>query len=316
MAHDYIGKINTSQETLGGQEVSGPAPPVVRGDPALSRLQRLSQGAELSKALTDGAHLSSELHDLGEMEAPQLTKRELWSSPRVVRSLAIGGMLAGCVAGAFALGGAGFFLALAAEAVAFAGGLMMAKGNTSELEKENERLRHLATRDPLMGINNRSSIDEILEEQLLKVPFRRSAVSVIMGDVDHFKSVNDTYGHQVGDEVLIEVSERIKAGMRSEDSVGRYGGEEFLMVLPGIGGTQAVLIAHRIRLQIAQEPFQTNAGALTVTMSLGVSYTEFPELVGAENLVRAADEALYRAKNEGRNRVVLQLLEETSDVTN
>ena len=177
-----------------------------------------------------------------------------------------------------------------------------------QLEEENRKLREKATRDPLIGINNRGAIDEILHDQLLRAPFRQSSVSVILADVDHFKSVNDTYGHQVGDEVLIEVAERVSQGMRAEDSVGRYGGEEFLMVLPGIGGTQAVLIAHRIRLLIAQEPFDTSAGDLSVTMSLGVSCTDFPELQAPEALVRAADEALYRAKEEGRNRVVLSVL--------
>ena len=308
MAHDFIGRINKSQELRGGGEVNAPAAPVVRGDPALARLQGLNEtGAP--RSVSDAAMFTTEMHQAGETHET-MSGRSIWSSPKVTKALAVGGMLVGCAAGAFALGGAGFFLAMAAEALAFAGSMLMNNSAMAELEEENRRLREKATRDPLIGINNRSAIDEILHAQLLRAPFRQSSVSVIMADVDHFKSVNDTYGHQVGDEVLIEVADRVSQGMRAEDSVGRYGGEEFLMVLPGIGGTQAVLIAHRIRLLIAQEPFDTAAGDLSVTMSLGVSCTDFPELQAPEALVKAADEALYRAKEEGRNRVVLSVLPE------
>lgn len=311
MAHDFIGRIQKNRETQGSPETSNPQAPVVRGDPALNRVQQraLTEGGKQVTA-HDGSLVSREvqaemMHDMDGL--PPQQQRSIWTTPKVTKAIALGGMLVGCAAGAFALGGAGFFLAMAAEALAFAGGVLVSQGQRSELEEENRRLREKATRDPLIGINNRSAIDEILNDQLLRAPFRQSAVSVIMADVDHFKSVNDTYGHQVGDEVLIEVADRVKAGMRSEDSVGRYGGEEFLMVLPGIDGAQAVLIAHRIRLLIAEKPFPTDAGDLPVTMSLGVSCTKFPELVGAENLVRAADQALYQAKEEGRNRVVLSV---------
>jgi diguanylate cyclase (GGDEF)-like protein len=309
MAHDFIGRINKTQDLRGGGEVNAPAAPVVHGDPALARLQGLTDpGAP--KSAGDAAMFSTEMHQSSGADTQQNVSRSVWTTPKVTKALAMGGMLVGCAAGAFALGGAGFFLALAAEALAFAGSMLVNNSQLAELEEENRKLREKATRDPLIGINNRGAIDEILHEQLLRAPFRQSSVSVIMADVDHFKSVNDTYGHQVGDEVLIEVAERVSEGMRAEDSVGRYGGEEFLMVLPGIGGTQAVLIAHRIRLLIAQEPFDTSAGDLSVTMSLGVSCTDFPELQAPESLVKAADEALYRAKEEGRNRVVLSVLSE------
>jgi diguanylate cyclase (GGDEF)-like protein len=310
MAHDFIGRINKGQDVRGGGEVNAPAAPVVRGDPALARLQGLTDPSA-PKATNDAAMFSTEMHQMSDADTQQnISKRSVWTSPKVTKALAVGGMLVGCAAGAFALGGAGFFLAMAAEALAFAGSMLMNNSQLAELEEENRKLREKATQDPLIGINNRGAIDEILQEQLLRAPYRQSSVSVIMADVDHFKSVNDTYGHQVGDEVLIEVAERVSEGMRAEDSVGRYGGEEFLMVLPGIGGTQAVLIAHRIRLLIAQEPFDTEAGDLSVTMSLGVSCTDFPKLQAPESLVKAADEALYRAKEEGRNRVVLSVLSE------
>jgi diguanylate cyclase (GGDEF)-like protein len=321
MASDFVGRIHNRQEIKGVPDSSGPAAPNISGDPALSRLQSLSEASQTQIQKSDGSQISREVHgelmtSQSQFEAQQTQPKRQWNSPKVARALALGGMLVGCAAGAFALGGAGFFLAMAAEALAFAGGMLVKNAALSELEEENRRLREKSTRDPLMGINNRGAIDEILEEQLQRAPFRSSAVSVIMADVDHFKSVNDTYGHQVGDEVLIEVALRVEEGMRAEDSLGRYGGEEFLMVLPGIGGAQAVLIAHRIRLLIAEHPFDTEAGDLDITMSLGVSCTQYPEIVGAENLVKAADQALYRAKHEGRNRVVLSMVGEQPGLSN
>lgn len=315
MASDFIGKIGRSQETRQGSETSAPQAPIVHGDPALARLQSL-QGPQNAHVVMDNtlgtvnAELREELmSELTQFETQQAasTKPGFWTGPKATKAFALGGMLVGAAAGAFALGGAGLVLALAAEALAFAGGMLFNKAGMKALEDENRQLRDKAMRDPLIGINNRRAIDEILEEQLLRAPFRGSSVSVIMADVDHFKKINDTYGHQVGDEVLIEVAERVSEGMRAQDSVGRYGGEEFLMVLPGIGGTQAVLIAHRIRLLIAQHTFDTSEGEISVTMSLGVSSTDFPDLVPAERLVNAADKALYQAKHEGRNRVVLSV---------
>ncbi len=313
MASDFINRIHKSQEAGNTPAAAGPLVHLAQGDPALARLRGLTDANGMPMVLDDGASISSELADdlLFEMEEMEMAKsttsrfRTPFTRPQVTKALVVGGMLMGCAAGAFALGGAGFFLALAAEALAFAGGFMANKGALEELEEENRKLREKASKDPLIGINNRGAIDEILNEQLMRAPYRKGSVSVILGDVDHFKSVNDTYGHQVGDEVLIEVAQRIKAALRSEDSMGRYGGEEFLVVLPGISGTQAVLIGHRIRLFVAQEPFETEAGELSVTMSLGVASTDFPELFGAELLVRAADEALYQAKHEGRNRVIM-----------
>ena len=250
-------------------------------------------------------HEVKSLSHLNALEASFQT-RSPWGRPQVTKAIALGGMLVGCAVGAYTMGGAGFMLALAAELLAFAGGMLTAQGKLTE---ENQRLRHQASHDSLTGLNNRGAIDDILKDQLQRAPFRRGSVSVIVADVDHFKRVNDTYGHPVGDEVLIEVARRVKAGVRDQDSVGRYGGEELLVVLPGIGGAQAVLIAQRIRLSIAQTPFQTQAGPISITMSQGVSSTDYPHLVTPESLIVAADEALYRAKHEGRNRVIVTSLQ-------
>lgn len=280
-----------------GQAASRLGAPVPSGVPELFEdNEALKLSAEVHDAKPLG-HLSALTASFSGMRGPQVTK-----------ALTLGGMLMGCAVGAYTLGGAGFILALAAEMLAFAGGMLTAKAEQEALKEDNRRLRHQATHDALTGLHNRGAIDVILKEQLQRAPFRRGSVSVIVADVDHFKKINDSYGHPVGDEVLIEVARRVKAGVREQDSVGRYGGEELLVVLPGIGGAQAVLIAQRIRLSIAQQPFETQAGPIHVTMSQGVSSTDYPQLITPESLILAADEALYRAKHEGRNRVVVAAL--------
>jgi len=172
MAHDFIGRINKSQELRGGGEANAPAAPVVRGDPALARLQGLTE-TNAPRSVSDAAMFTTEMHQAGETHEAQMSQRSIWSSPKVTKALAVGGMLVGCAAGAFALGGAGFFLAMAAEALAFAGSMLMNNSAMAELEEENRRLRKKATQDPLIGINNRSAIDEILHEQLLRAPSAR-----------------------------------------------------------------------------------------------------------------------------------------------
>lgn len=301
---DGIERIRKAQET-GLDATTGSAPAFSYSDAAL---QRLGGGRPAEVAPShDGITISSDMLEIEELASVSTPNpfMSLFSGPKVMRALAVGGLLIGCAAGTAALGPTGFLLTFVAEALAFAGGILFNKASRDQLEEENRRLRAQASRDAMTGVNNRGSIDEILREQLLRVPFGRGSVSVILADVDHFKSINDTHGHQVGDEVLIEVARRLKSSMRGEDSVGRYGGEEFLMVLPGIPGAQASLIAHRIRMIIAERPFQTAAGELAVTMSLGVAATDYPHMVPPDALVRAADEALYRAKHEGRNRVVV-----------
>jgi len=126
-----------------------------------------------------------------------------------------------------------------------------------------------------------------------------------MADVDHFKKINDTYGHLVGDVVLKEVGRRLAEGVRTYDSVGRYGGEEFLVIVPGCGPADLAASAERLRRSIAESKFETSAGPVAVTLSIGIAsgceHGEQPQ--SSEMLLRAADTALYAAKAEGRNRV-------------
>jgi len=165
-------------------------------------------------------------------------------------------------------------------------------------------LRDQAQKDGLTGLWNRRMLFEKIENEITRAKRDGIEVSVLMADVDHFKSVNDTHGHLVGDEVLSEVARMILARIRSYDFVGRYGGEEFLIVLPGCSIANSQRRAEDFRRAIAENPISTAAGNLNVTCSIGVAsdHGDLP----AEELIRLADEALYRAKRAGRNRVRVQ----------
>jgi diguanylate cyclase (GGDEF)-like protein len=173
----------------------------------------------------------------------------------------------------------------------------------AELVAAREVLREQATHDPLTCLWNRSSIMDILTRELAKAEREASSVGVIMADLDHFKEINDTFGHLAGDAVLSEAAKRMQASMRSYDAVGRYGGEEFLIVLPGSTNSTAVHLAERLRSAISREPVRLAESSVAFTLSLGVSKSIPGEGMSPELVIRAADEALYRAKELGRNRV-------------
>jgi diguanylate cyclase (GGDEF)-like protein len=170
-----------------------------------------------------------------------------------------------------------------------------------------EALRTQATHDALTGIWNRGAILEILQRELTRGARKGTPVGVIMADLDHFKRVNDTLGHLAGDVVLGEAASRIGAALRPYDSLGRYGGEEFLIVLPGCDPEGTVQVAERMRDRIAERPVTTSDGAVSITISLGATATTGGPSSAPEPLIRLADEALYRAKSAGRDRVELAL---------
>jgi two-component system, cell cycle response regulator len=172
-----------------------------------------------------------------------------------------------------------------------------------ELVTAREALRQHATRDALTGLWNRNSMTEILARELKRARRESNALSVIMADLDHFKNVNDTLGHAAGDAVLFEAARRMNQCIRPYDAACRYGGEEFLMILPGCGIAGAVNRAQDVRTAIAQAPFQIPEGSVNVTCSLGVASTGGVCGFDAALLVREADEALYAAKRNGRDRV-------------
>lgn len=177
----------------------------------------------------------------------------------------------------------------------------------SDLQQSlNEALevqRYQAQHDLLTGIFNHAKILNILEKELYRANRQNSNLAVIMGDLDHFKKVNDSYGHVAGDAVLVEVALRMKNNIRLYDSIGRYGGEEFLLVLPGCSTEEAIIIANRIRESISQEPVMFNSTPIAVTISLGVAMKAAGDKTTAAELVQLADAALYKAKQNGRNRV-------------
>jgi two-component system, cell cycle response regulator len=175
----------------------------------------------------------------------------------------------------------------------------------AELIEARERLRIQATHDPLTGVWNRRAILEMLGNELARSRREGLAVAVAIADLDYFKRINDTYGHVVGDAALCEAVNRMRALLRPYDAIGRYGGEEFLMVLPGCTSQDAFRLAERLRVGIGQDPVEIHGGKVNVTSSLGVAASDAIALLDATALIKAADTALYRAKAGGRNRVEL-----------
>jgi two-component system, cell cycle response regulator len=180
-----------------------------------------------------------------------------------------------------------------------------------------EKLLFQATHDALTGIANRGVSLDALRREHFRQTREGGSFAIAMLDIDHFKYVNDTYGHLAGDAVLTEAAQRIKNCIRPYDTVGRYGGEEFLVILPRADGLGAVQVAERIRTSIESEPCVTDAGTLTITASLGVAVSSYANPFEPRILLQMADEALYRSKALGRNRVELAIGPEsaTSDAT-
>ena len=171
----------------------------------------------------------------------------------------------------------------------------------AKLLEIQEVLRHQATHDHLTGLWNRRMILNALDPEVNRAARGNQAIAVALADIDHFKRINDTHGHGAGDEVLKGVADRMRSALRSYDAIGRYGGEEFLLVLPNCESTAAVDVVERARSAVTAKPLEAGETALDVTISAGVAWATGK--VEAAALIQAADEALYRAKEAGRNRV-------------
>ncbi|MDK1021982.1 MAG: diguanylate cyclase [Candidatus Hydrogenedentes bacterium] len=172
-----------------------------------------------------------------------------------------------------------------------------------ELIATREELRVQATRDFLTGIWNRGVITERLNEEINRAARANGSLGIIMCDIDHFKEVNDTHGHPAGDSVLIEIALRMQANLRAYDALGRFGGEEFLIVAPDASTEGIVALAERIRSAIEKKPIETSSGPISVTVSLGTIVRIMEQNTSLKGLIDEVDRALYRAKESGRNRV-------------
>lgn len=176
----------------------------------------------------------------------------------------------------------------------------LADANT-RLEQANRRLEELATTDGLTGLCNRRRFMEMLERECQRVHRTGGDLALAMLDLDRFKSVNDTLGHAAGDRVLAEVAAVMRESARATDVIARYGGDEFLILTPDTAADEAVVGAERIRQRIADHPIPFSGRTLQVTVSIGVGATADGRAVSADALLKLADEALYAAKQGGRN---------------
>jgi diguanylate cyclase (GGDEF)-like protein len=178
-------------------------------------------------------------------------------------------------------------------------GVRLARGR-SRLAQLASQLDRLARIDPLTDLSNRRDLDEILEATLSAARRDGTPLSVLLVDIDHFKQINDTAGHDAGDAVLVEVARSMRASLRTQDSLGRWGGEEFLAVLPNTGAEDAGLVAERLRSQIAHTTSGPDRSPITVTIGVAVD-----DSGTTSELISRADAALYAGKRSGRNQVQL-----------
>jgi diguanylate cyclase len=181
-----------------------------------------------------------------------------------------------------------------------------------ELKKDFEQVRTEATLDPLTGLANRKLLNETLATLTEEAAKEKTTLSLLLTDIDHFKRFNDEHGHLIGDEVLKFVAKKIKDLVKGGDLVARFGGEEFAVILPGTSLENARIVAENIRGFFAKTSLKTKTTSMTlgnITVSIGISALRTGESL--EALIQRADQALYQAKNAGRNRIVDELGEET-----
>ena len=174
-----------------------------------------------------------------------------------------------------------------------------------ELEEKNRELERLTVTDPLTGLPNRRAFDKGLERELRRAHRFEDPFALAILDVDRFKAVNDTYGHEVGDDVLRQIARRLQETCPAGDEVARIGGEEFGLILPRTGVAETLAVAERMRGVVGRKPFTTSEGSLAVTLSVGAACAGGEIGYDEHELFKSADEALYRSKTEGRDRVTL-----------
>jgi two-component system cell cycle response regulator len=181
--------------------------------------------------------------------------------------------------------------------------MLRIKRSHDDLSAARDRLAQLAVQDELTGLYNVRYLHTRLTEEFKRAERHRDPLAVAMLDVDHFKSVNDRFGHEAGDAVLREVSVRLRKSVREIDVVTRYGGEEFVVLLPSTHLAGALVVADRVARSLREEPFQAAGRDIEVTASIGLALFPSRGVQTKESLLRSADRALYRAKDEGRDRI-------------
>jgi diguanylate cyclase (GGDEF)-like protein len=177
-------------------------------------------------------------------------------------------------------------------------------GAALRMKALQDKVNQLAITDALTGVFNRRHLDERLDEMFEHSSRLHEPLSLVMFDIDHFKKVNDSHGHQAGDVVLTQFAQLLKHAARDIDRIGRYGGEEFMVLLPGTVLDAGVTFAKRARQEVEAHQFGYNGGTLSCSISAGVAGIPHPRIHTRQQLVKAADDALYIAKSLGRNRVV------------
>lgn len=185
------------------------------------------------------------------------------------------------------------------------------KSLQDELKRSNELLRKLSITDPLTHLHNRRHLMEMVEKEFQRAARKGGYLSLVILDIDYFKKINDTYGHQEGDKVLASLADIVRRGLRSYDVAARYGGEEFVLLLPETPLSEAQAIAERLRAEVQDHIFNGSLQGQVITISLGVATYPSSRIEGIDSLFRQADEALYRAKQNGRNRVEIMTGEGT-----
>ena len=181
---------------------------------------------------------------------------------------------------------------------------MQLQSTTKMLSESVEHVSELARRDELTGLYNRRHIFDVLNQESNRVRRTFGSFCVCIADIDYFKQVNDTHGHQAGDEVLCKVAQELEDSLRNIDCIGRYGGEEFLIILPQTDLAGALIKSERMRQQVESLSFPTISDSFQITLSIGI--TEHVQKESIDETIMRADEALYLAKNNGRNQTVTQ----------
>lgn len=172
-------------------------------------------------------------------------------------------------------------------------------------KKQQDELREMAMRDSLTMLYNNAMLKEILHKEIKRQTRKEGSLSFAMLDIDYFKSINDNYGHVWGDFILKELAEILNNTVRAGDFVGRYGGEEFGLIMTELGMKDVLSLCERLRSKIERHVFSFDTRSIHITVSIGISYHVHLKGASALDIIKKADEALYRAKNSGRNRVEL-----------